>query len=505
VPAEKSAVPVKKTVVSAEKTVVPAQEAPLRRAVLRGGITMAVATVAMRASSFLAQLVLGRLLLPEQFGVYAIAVSFIALANTLRSVLRPYLVELITHDGDQAGMYRVLMWSMWLATALALGATPWLAGLFEAENLAILLALMFFSVPFQIYPMFGLAQLNHQLDFRRLGQIMTTGIVVRQAGTVVGALLGWGVLSFAFGLYLGTMAEMLAARRATGPLPSLFGPIDGARLRLAGRSLRWLPVAAIALTIWVNGDYATAGLFQPATVVGFYFFAYQLTGAFTQPFTTAASSVLVPSFSRLPQGPRMRSSFLETVEIIPVVAGLPFGGLAVLAAPLVHLVWGGRWDQATIAIVLLAGVMPIALVHSVTLSITQARGWWKQYSVLVALSAVGTSSAAAIGGLIGGLTALVVAAVVVQSAMALVISCWVGNRLGVSAKSTFATISMPAAIWILAIALSHVAYPILETGFITSMGRLFIFLLASVPLIYAAYVDKVRALASQTRSSGVRV
>jgi hypothetical protein len=80
-------------------------------AIVRGGVLVALSSIAARGASFFAQLVLGRLLLPEDFGVYAIALTFTTLAASANSVLRSFLVDALKKDWDFGGLYRLVMWT----------------------------------------------------------------------------------------------------------------------------------------------------------------------------------------------------------------------------------------------------------------------------------------------------------------------------------------------------------------------------------------------------------
>lgn len=311
---------------------------------MRGGLLVALASVVARGASFIAQLVLGRLLLPEDFGLFAIALTFTTLAAAANSVLRSFLVDGMKRGWDIEALYRLVVWTTLAVTVVFSALSPALAAPFDEDGLVPVLLALNLTMPLQVLPALGMARLTHELRYRDLSRLWTISAVARQGVTVAAALAGMGAMSFVLGVVVGSASEWMIARRATGPSPSWFGTLRLDQVQRQAGDLRVLPLSILVLALWINGDYAAAGLFETALVVGVYFFAYQLTTALTQPFTLAVSSVLLPRFHHDHHDQAEQDAFRLTMLLVPLLSGLPFGLLAVLAAPLTNLVWGGEWD-----------------------------------------------------------------------------------------------------------------------------------------------------------------
>ena len=359
---------------------------------MRGGLLVALASVVARGASFIAQLVLGRLLLPEDFGLFAIALTFTTLAAAANSVLRSFLVDGMKRGWDIEALYRLVVWTTLAVTVVFSALSPALAAPFDEDGLVPVLLALNLTMPLQVLPALGMARLTHELRYRDLSRLWTISAVARQGVTVAAALAGMGAMSFVLGVVVGSASEWMIARRATGPSPSWFGTLRLDQVQRQAGDLRVLPLSILVLALWINGDYAAAGLFETALVVGVYFFAYQLTTALTQPFTLAVSSVLLPRFHHDHHDQAEQDAFRLTMLLVPLLSGLPFGLLAVLAAPLTNLVWGGEWDPAIEAIIILGLVTPVKLLLSTSLSVLQARGDWKRYTHLLALASGEPSS-----------------------------------------------------------------------------------------------------------------
>ncbi len=461
------------------------------RHLVRGGLLVAAASVAARGASFVAQLVLGRLLLPEDFGLFAIALTFTTLAAAANSVVRSFLVDAMKRELDLDAVYRLVVWTTVAVTVLFAAATPLLAKPFDEPGLVPILFALNLTMPLQVLPALGMARLTNELRFGELSKLWMVSGVARQAATVAAALAGWGAMSFVVGVVVGSVLEWYSARRATGASPSWLGKIDVRALHLDAHGLRVLPVSILVLALWINGDYASAGLFETAAVVGVYFFAYQLTTALTQPFTLAVSSVLLPRFRHDQDGEREQDAFGFAMLMVPLLSGLPFGLLAVLAAPLTHLVWGGEWNAAIEAIVILGLVTPVKLMLSTSLSVLQARGDWSGYTRLLAASATVAVGSAAVGGLIGGVRGLAGAMAVGTVVMGVYGVARVGRTFGLSIRASIEDPMVCWSIWVLSVGLAALGAPLVHVGLGAAPTRLVIFLLASVPLVYALYGDQV--------------
>lgn len=461
---------------------------------VRGGVLIAVASVLARAASFLAQLVLGRLLVPEDFGLYAIALTFTTLAAAANSVLRSFLVDALKREWDFDGLYRLVMWVSVAVAVAAAAASPLIARPFGEDGLQLVLLLLFLAMPIQVAPAFGAAKLTNALRYGSLSSMWTWSAVIRQVVTVLGALLGFGAVSFVVGVYAGSLAELIMVRHYSGPYPRLRGrpSLDVADVAV----LRFVPASIVVLALWINGDYASAGLFESAAVVGVYFFAYQLTTALTMPFTLAVSSVLLPSFTSGGQtgertSQRDRDGFRLTVLFVPLLSGLPFGLLAVLAAPLTDLVWSREWNLAIGAIVFLGLATPMKLLLSTSLSILQARGDWRGYTRLLGISSTVTVLAAAVGGLIGGVNGLVAVISLANIALGLAATALVGTTFGFEPSSTIPKPVSAWLIWVFAVSVTTLAEPIFDVGWSSVPTRVLVYLLSGVPIAYTIFGDEL--------------
>ncbi len=471
---------------------------------LRGGLIVAASSVLARAASFGAQLILGRLLLPEDFGVYAIALTFATVAAAANSVLRSYLVDAFKRKANMSDLFRLIGLVTVGATAVLVALSPLVAASFDEPGLGTVLGALILIAPIQVTAAFGAALLTVNLRYHELSVMWIVSAVLRQVVTVAGALAGAGAMSFVLGALVGSVAELAVVRAYSGPFPSW----RRGRARRAvsdGVGLAILPLAIVVLALWINGDYASAGLFESAAVVGTYFFAYQITAALSQPFSLAVSSVLLPSFARAEDGVPQSDAFRLTVMSVPLASGMAFGVLAVLAAPLTHVIWGSKWDLAAGPIVVLAAATPMKLLLATCLSILQARGDWAGYTRMLAAAAGTAMLAAAVGGFVGGLSGLVgfMAVTIVLQGMAA--AAVVGRSFGLSVVESLWRPALAWSVWVLGLVFSSLSGSLTTITIADGVVRLIIFTLASLPMAYVLFGDDVRFLWVTATGRGRRI
>ncbi|MDP3426052.1 MAG: hypothetical protein Q8S17_01565, partial [Humidesulfovibrio sp.] len=78
-------------------------------------------------------------------------------------------------------------------------------------------------------------------------------------------------------------------------------------------------------------------------------------------------------------------------------------GMAVAAEPLIHLLWGGKWDAATPVFQLMLVSLFARLLAPMSLALAESRGNWRLRSLLMAADGLGLVASAALGAAFGGL------------------------------------------------------------------------------------------------------
>ncbi len=337
-----------------QRTIGPA-EAPSGRTIAQSAAWRFAEAAGGEGLALLVFVVMARLLVPEQFGVVALAGVVIAAAQVL---LTSGLADAIV-QGEEAGDRRITT-AFWLNLGLALtlmlvvmaAAYP-LSSLFAAPGLApILIALA---------PILPIAAAAAVLQARFVRRLAFKPIALRVLGaTAMGGMVGLGSAVAGAGVWAlvglqltGAVTGLVVLTLADPWRPKLV--FDGAAARSLGRFA--LPLMGTHLTRFAGKklDLAILGLFVSTTSLGHYFLATRLIFALGMATHYTVATLTLPVLARL-QDDRaaLREAAGRTLWLTSALC-LPTGlGLALVAEPLVPLVFGVPWQPSVLPLQILA-------------------------------------------------------------------------------------------------------------------------------------------------------
>ncbi|MFI2488156.1 oligosaccharide flippase family protein [Promicromonospora kroppenstedtii] len=369
-------------------------------------------TVVVRLGNLGLGIVIARIVSPEEFGLYAIALTVQSVVMALADLgLSADLVrspDFERRTGPVAVLGLVTGGTLTLLTALSAPALASAMGGPGAAGPIAILAATFLLAGVGVVPF---ATLQRKLDQRGLFRSNAIDFGVGAVVTLVLAALGYGLVGLAVGRVAG---------QACGVATQFW--LTRARLRFSwdrtvARSVLafGLPVAAANLLSWVllSVDRVVLGNLAGAVELGFYVLAANIS---TWPMTLvgqALRSVTLPAFSQVRE--RARAALVPLLGPVWWAVAAAAAMLAALANPVVVLVYGARWEPAAQILVPLAVVGAVRVVSDVLAGYLYALGRSRgvlavQVVWLVALVPA-TVAGARLGGSMGVATAQAVVAV----------------------------------------------------------------------------------------------
>jgi len=382
-----------------------------RKNLLSGGAFLTVGTIIQALTGLASQLVLMRLLLPENFGEFATILSAASLSQVLLSfrlniqIIRLSDVELTAQRRE---LYQAaLVWETAVAASVSL---IWLgaAGLLSAYAL-ILIA----SLTVAQWMSLHVAFLERKLSYRRIATIETGSQVVGHLIAMACVLVGLGPAS----LYFRELIIVLLRLGAFGRMGALAPP----RLRLPTRKkVRQLIVETRSL--WLDGvlDNGFARMIVLAAAgtggshgAGIFAQSHRLAITPHQILSPVVMRMSGNLFSRITDHALRRTLLLRLLGASLVLL-LPVAALAVMFAdPLIPKIIGEHWRGAVSTIMAMAGVIvflsAFELLRGYCLSRHLIRviilGRAIQYAVFVAACVMATLAGSPIVVLAWGLSA----------------------------------------------------------------------------------------------------
>ncbi len=291
--------------------------------------------------------ILSRLLTPEEIGVFSVAAGLAALVIVLRSFgVSDFLVQArALDDGMIRTSFTVNLLTAW-ALALLLFSSSWLVGGFYGDpgvgRVMRVLSGTFLLVPFGTTAM---ALLKRDMAFGVLYRINTGASLARSGMTIGLAFAGFSYMSMAWG----SLAEMVAL--------VLGCTVWGHRYRARGLGLsewrRMVPfgmnrtVADIVGQLGEQSANIIVGKMLGLSAAGFYSRGYSIVNIFRTKVVAAITAVAYPAFAAAHrESGAAPALFLRALVYLTGIAWPFFTFAALMAFPLIRILFGDQWDAA---------------------------------------------------------------------------------------------------------------------------------------------------------------
>ena len=381
---------------------------PLGGLAASGMVWVSAGTVASKLASLGAQLVLGWVLSAEDFALYAIAISWSTIVLALRNAgTQRFLIQKgSSYDEFASICFKIALLFNGVGFVLLALAAPALSHLYESKSLNVIIWIIALALPLNTASLIFQAKLSSELKFGKLTRINIWSALLRHGSMAAFALMGFGPISFVLPLIVIAVFETVAGWYVVGAWPPN-RRLTWQAMRGVLRDSRWIMLTSLAGILVMNGDYLAISLLQTKETLGIYYFGFQLSFSLSALFTNGVEAVMMPAFSRLHNDQeRQKGAFFKAVRILILGATLACFALVLAASPLVHGLWGGKWDRAIPVVQLLALSLPIKLVVPLCRSLMEGRGEWKFVSTLLLADGIGTIIAGGVGAWLGGLMAI---------------------------------------------------------------------------------------------------
>lgn len=303
------------------------------------------------------QLLLVRLLVPDDFGLLGMAMFFVGVGQLLADF---GIGSAIVHARSNDRI--VLSSSFWLNLAVAallaavmLVCAPLIGSFYKRADLVPMVAVLSLNLLLAGLHVLPSALLYRDMRFADLARAQVLGSL---AGALVAVGLAWrgaGVWALVVQPLFGTTVSLLMCWRATRWLPKWeFSWREVAPLARFSAALLGTNLVGYANR---NADSLLIGRVLGAGPLGLYAMAIQLMLYPLQQVSSVIVRVLFPTLVQIKDDlPRLRSAYLKAVGTIALVTFPIMGGLFALADDFVLVVFGPAWAPMAPVLKVLAWV-----------------------------------------------------------------------------------------------------------------------------------------------------
>lgn len=331
--------------------------------------------IANQGIQFVIQVILARLLLPEDFGLIGMITIFISLSTTfIDSGFSQALIR--EQDAKQEDFSTVFYFNLAMASALYVVlflSAPVISDFFREPKLIEILRVLSLVLIINSFGIIQRVMLVRRIDFKTQTKISIVASVVSGAVAVALAYFGFGVWS----LVIRTLTMQFLVAFLLSLLnkwkPSLVFSMQSFKrlFRFGSRLL----ASGLLNTIYMNIYYVIIGRFFSATELGYFTNGKKLEEVASHAVSTSLQRVSYPVLSSMQKDEnRLRAGFSKIIRASTFINFPIMVFLAATAGPLIGLVFGEKWLPSITYFQILCFAGMLFPLHAINLNTLKVKG-----------------------------------------------------------------------------------------------------------------------------------
>lgn len=338
---------------------VDSQKSLLQRVVSAGFWSLLIRS-GIRGVGFVRNIVLARLLSPDDFGLFGITLVVLSIMDRFSNTgLQSALVQKRTDIKDHLSTAWTVQALRGVFLSLILVSfAPYIGGFFDEPRAVPLIQVLGLIVFLQGLQNPGVLYYKRELDFRpqfiqRFGGTLSDLFV-----SIIFALIWQNVWALMLGLTIGSIARLIFSFTLHPFRPRI--RIEISKARELGRYGRWVFLNNALFFLAYRGDNLIVGKMLGAPALGVYMMAYSISEVVTVEVSRLMTEIAFPAYSRIQERKELlQRAFLMSVELTVAIAVPVTCMLILLAKPITDLLLGSRWTPvaAVLPFLAIAGCM----------------------------------------------------------------------------------------------------------------------------------------------------
>lgn len=322
----------------------------LKKNILGGVFWTTIEAVINRGFSFIIQLILARILFPEDYGLVGMAVVFISFLEVfndlgMSAALIQRKEEKLSPHHFNTAFWTGIGWGAILYFLMGIIGAPFVAEFYNESQLKQIIPMLSITLLLNPINLVHQAQLTRAMNFKKLALVNNIGNISAGIIALILALMGFGVWTLVFYTVTRAVITLPLYFKATGWFPArvwkreMFNDIFGFGVYATG--------TAFFNRLTGNIDFLLVGKLVGATALGNYTFAFTITNLIRDQIVNVINKVLYPIYARMQdQKDKMLDLFLKIVAINNFIVYPIIVGIFLFAEFLVPIFFGTKWDNA---------------------------------------------------------------------------------------------------------------------------------------------------------------
>lgn len=409
---------------------------------------------------FLVQLILAKILLPEQFGLVAMCSIFIAIANAASELGIGAALIQKKEDSVAQSMFPTafvsgIIWGGFLFLLMSFLIGPMAAWFYQEPFLTYLIPALSISVIVNPLSFIHHVILVRKMDFKSLAKILNTSAVLAGVVAIISAIGGAGVWSLVIHQMLSPLFALLFYYYIVGWTPKLtwnrqhFKAIFGFGAYATG--------TRVFSTITYNIDNLLIGKLLGSSQLGAYSLAFNLTETLRQNLSKVINNVMFPVFGKNQDNiKKLKNYFLNIIKINAILIYPVMGFLLLFSREIIFHIFGVKWEDAVVPIQILSVAMMIHLMINSFTSLLRGIGKPElEMKIIMVLTILVLIPGLVIGIKIAGLTGAAYAILLNKSILVLVALVVLKREINLKVSQVFQSVSKPVMALLMAMILAY--------------------------------------------------
>lgn len=301
-----------------------------------------------------------RILTPEDYGLMAMAMPFIAVLLPISElglgaaiVQRKHIDETILRK--TFGF--ILTVSCFTTAALALSA-PTIANIFKSPELSSMLPALSAGLLIMAFGVLPRALMMRELDFRRLSMVDMTAALAGGLSALLVALSGHGVWALVVSYLVVVSVQTSGLICVSRFLPKPSFALKGIKDVMSFGS--WMTGTNILFLLWSQLDALTIGRMLGKQTLGFYSVAKHISSLPLSKLQGTINNVAFPAYGMAKANKENPTYYLLKYLRISSLLSFPvFLGISAVATLFVPVFLGEKWSLSIVPLQVIAFVMPL--------------------------------------------------------------------------------------------------------------------------------------------------
>lgn len=293
---------------------------------------------------FVVQIILARLLLPEDYGIIALVIIFTSIANVfVQSGLNTALIQ--KKDADEADFSSVFYLSLLMACLIYIVlflAAPFIAAFYKIPEITPVFRVLSITLFFGAFNSIQNAVVARNLEFKKLFFSSTGAILISGTVGIYMAYTGFGVWALVGQQISNQLFVTLILWFTVKWRPQLLFSLERVKALF---SFGWkLLVSALIDTVYRDLRSLIIGKMYNPAMLGFYNRGQQFPSLIVSNINGSIQSVMLPVLSSQQDNrPRVKDMMRRAIVTSSFIIFPMMVGLAVTAEPLVKILLTDKW------------------------------------------------------------------------------------------------------------------------------------------------------------------